>query len=69
MLAIVITMVVILLIAGCVVVYAAYPHRGEDIPHAPWLSDAMTRSNEKVTEKLTALDDSLAAKIDERRDS
>jgi hypothetical protein len=29
----------------------------------------MTRSNEKVTEKLTALDDSLAAKIDERRDS
>ncbi len=35
MLAIVITMVVILLIAGCVVVYAAYPHRGEDIPERP----------------------------------
>lgn len=44
MLAIVITMVVILLIAGCVVVYAAYPHRGEEVPGAPWLGDAMTKA-------------------------
>jgi hypothetical protein len=62
-------LLVTLALAGLVTLYVAYPHRGEDIPHAPWLSDAMTRSNEKVTEKLTALDDSLAAKIDERRDS
>ena len=58
----------ILVLAGLITLYAAYPHRGEDIPHAEWLSDAMSRSNEKVTEKLTALDDSLAAKLDERRD-
>jgi hypothetical protein len=62
-------LLVTLALAGLVTLYVAYPHRGEDIPHAPWLSDAMTRSNEKVTEKLPALDDSLAAKIDERRDS
>ncbi len=48
MLAIVITMVVILLIAGCVVVYAAYPHRGEEIPGAPWLGDAMTRAADAI---------------------
>ena len=57
----------ILALAGLITLYVAYPHRGEDIPHAGWLSDAMTRSNRKVSEKLSALDDSLAAKIDEKR--
>jgi hypothetical protein len=47
-LAIVITMLVILLIAGCVVVYVAYPHRGEEIPGAPWLGDAMTRAADAI---------------------
>jgi len=57
----------ILALAGLITLYVAYPHRGEDIPHAGWLSDAMSRFNQKVSEKLEALDDSLAAKIDERR--
>ena len=48
MLAIVITMLVILLIAGCVVVYAAYPHRGEDVPGAPWLGDAMAKAADAI---------------------
>ena len=36
-------MVLILVTAGAVVVYVAYPHRGEDVPGAPWLGDAMQR--------------------------
>jgi hypothetical protein len=40
---IVISMVVILVIAGLVVAYVAFPHRGEEIPAAPWLGDMMRR--------------------------
>jgi hypothetical protein len=40
---IVVAMVVIVLLAGVVVVYVAYPHRGEDIPGAPWLGRLMHR--------------------------
>jgi len=42
--AIVIAMLVIVALAAAVVVYVAFPHRGEDLPAAPWLSDAMTRA-------------------------
>ncbi len=38
----------ILLVAGVVVVYVAFPHRGEDIPGAPWLGDAMNRAADAV---------------------
>ncbi len=41
MLSIVLTMLVILVIAGLVVVYVAFPHRGEEVPHAPWVGEAM----------------------------
>jgi hypothetical protein len=43
MLVIAVLMLVILVIAGAVVMYVAYPHRGEDVPGAPWLGDAMKR--------------------------
>jgi hypothetical protein len=43
MLVIALLMLVTLVIAGVVVVYVAYPHRGEDVPGAPWLGDAMKR--------------------------
>jgi hypothetical protein len=36
-------MIAIVVIAGLVVVYVAYPHRGEDVPHAPWVGEAMRR--------------------------
>lgn len=45
---IVLMMLGILLVAGVVVVYAAFPHRGEDIPGAPWLGDAMNRAADAV---------------------
>jgi hypothetical protein len=43
---IVVTMLVVLVVAGLVVVYVAFPHRGEQIPAAPWLGEAMTRAVE-----------------------
>jgi uncharacterized membrane protein len=43
---IVVVMVLILVLAGLVVLYVAYPHRGEEIPAAPWLGEAMTRAVE-----------------------
>lgn len=48
MLAIVITMLAILFLAGCVVVYVAFPHRGVDIPAAPWLGDAMAKAADAI---------------------
>jgi hypothetical protein len=33
----------ILLLAGLVVIYVAYPHRGEDVPNAPWVGDALRK--------------------------
>jgi hypothetical protein len=30
-----------LVLAGLVVVYVAYPHRGHDVPAAPWMSRFM----------------------------
>ena len=44
MLSIVISMVVIVLLAGLVVTFVAFPHRGEDVPGASWLGDSMTRA-------------------------
>ncbi len=40
---IVVSMVVIVLVAGVVAVYVAFPHRGEDLPGAPWLGRLMRR--------------------------
>ncbi|MGB0098862.1 MAG: hypothetical protein WBP61_01150 [Nocardioides sp.] len=44
MLFVVIAMLVALVVAALVVVYVAYPHRGEQMPAFPWLGDAMTRA-------------------------
>ena len=46
MLTVVIVMVLILVVAGLVTAYVAYPHRGEQMPAAPWLGDAMARAAE-----------------------
>jgi hypothetical protein len=48
LLTIVLLMVMILLVSGIVVVYAAFPARGEDIPGVPWLGDAMSRAADAV---------------------
>jgi len=48
-----IAMLVILVVSGLVVAYVAYPHRGEEMPHAPWLGDAMN----KATDAMPTLDE------------
>lgn len=44
MLAIILTMLVIVVVAGLVLAYVAFPHRGEELPAAPWLGEAMARA-------------------------
>ena len=44
----VVAMLVILVLAGLVVLYVAFPHRGEDVPHTPWVGDAMRRGVHKL---------------------
>jgi hypothetical protein len=36
-------MLISLVVAALVLVYVAFPHRGHDLPAAPWVSDAMRR--------------------------
>lgn len=40
---ILLAMLGIVLLACLVVVYVAYPHRGQDVPNAPWVGHAMTK--------------------------
>lgn len=44
MLFIVIAMLTSLVVAGLVVLYVAYPHRGETMPAVPWLGDALGKA-------------------------
>ncbi|HEU4568652.1 MAG TPA: hypothetical protein VFR99_11510 [Marmoricola sp.] len=39
----VVVIIAALLLSGVVMAYVAYPHRGEELPHAPWLGEAMKR--------------------------
>jgi hypothetical protein len=41
-------MLVILALAGVVVLYVAFPHRGEEVPAAPWLGDALRKGVESA---------------------
>ncbi|MGH3499586.1 MAG: hypothetical protein ACRDQA_01595, partial [Nocardioidaceae bacterium] len=50
MLFIVIALVVVVALAALVTAFVAYPNRGEPIPHAAWLSDAMTRARDRIVE-------------------
>lgn len=48
LLVIVVAMLACLAIAGLVVAYVAYPHRGQQMPRTPWLGDALARTVEKA---------------------
>ena len=43
MVAILLAMLGIVVLAGLVVLYVAYPHRGQAVPNAPWLGEAMRK--------------------------
>ncbi|KRC46175.1 MULTISPECIES: hypothetical protein [unclassified Nocardioides] len=44
MLFVVLAILLSLALSGVVVLYVAYPHRGEQVPGVPWLGDAMARA-------------------------
>ena len=46
-------MIVILVVSVLVVAYVAFPHRDKEMPHAPWLGDAMN----KATDAMPTLDE------------
>lgn len=48
MLAVFLTMFAIVALAGFVVLYVAFPHRGHDVPRAGWLGDAMRQGVDKM---------------------
>lgn len=50
---VVVSMLLVVLVAGAVVAYVAYPHRGEEMPYVPQLGAAM----EKAVDALPTLDD------------
>jgi hypothetical protein len=41
-------MLVIVLLACLVVVYVAFPHRGQDVPNLPWVGRAMRRGVDRL---------------------
>ncbi len=47
MLLICLALLAVLVVAGLVTAFVAFPHRGHDIPHAMWLSDAMAKASQK----------------------
>jgi hypothetical protein len=58
---ILLAMLGIVLLAGLVVVYIAYPHRGQDVPKAAWIGTAMR----KGVDRLPTLDNQ-ARRADEQ---
>jgi len=62
-LSIVLAMLAILALAGAVVLYVAYPHRGAEVPHTPWVGDAMR----KGVDALPTLDNQRAREEQEAR--
>lgn len=64
MLLIAIVMLVILAVCGVLVAYVAVPHRGEELPAAPWLGDAMA----KAADVLPTIDPEPAAESDDSDD-
>ena len=48
MLTILFAMLLVLVLAGAVVAYVAFPHRGQLVPGAPWLGEAMFTARRRL---------------------
>ena len=48
MLFVIVTMSLILLLAGLVAAYAAFTHRGVQVPAVPWVGEALDRAVSRV---------------------
>lgn len=44
MLTVLVAMVLVMGVAGLVLVYVAYPHRGQEVPHVPQVGRALNRA-------------------------
>lgn len=44
MISVLVFMLLALMVAGLVLVYVAFPHRGEDVPHVPRVGRLMNRA-------------------------
>jgi hypothetical protein len=65
MLFLVVAMLVVLVLAGLVVFYVAFPHRGEDVPYLGWLGRLLRHGVDTVpTLDNTADPDDRAAEED-----
>ncbi len=42
------SMVLILLMAGAVALFVAFPRRGREVPHAAWAGDALQRAVDRL---------------------
>jgi hypothetical protein len=58
----------ILLVAGAVVVYVAFPHRGEEVPGAPWLGEAVKRGVDTVGDVIEGAGERLDERLTDRSD-
>jgi hypothetical protein len=61
-LTIALVMLVIIVVAGLVVVYVAYPHRGEEVPAVPWVGTALR----KGVDALPTLDEEHSDRVTSR---
>lgn len=66
MISVLLAMLGIVALAGLVVLYVAYPHRGQDVPNAAWVGDVMR----KGVDRLPTLDNrsDTGARPDPQRD-
>jgi hypothetical protein len=65
---VVVVMALILVLAGLVVAYVAYPHRGEEMPAAPWLGEAMAKAVEAAPTLDPEGDERRAVAADDHHD-
>ncbi|MBB6626580.1 hypothetical protein H5V45_04505 [Nocardioides sp. KIGAM211] len=69
MLTIALVMLVIVVLAVLVVTYVAFPHRGEEVPAAPWLGDAMAKAAEAAPTLPTEGDEVHGREVAERQEA
>lgn len=61
----VVAMLAVLVLAGLVVLYVAFPHRGEDVPYAGWLGRLLRKGVETAPTLDNTADDAEAAQTAE----
>jgi hypothetical protein len=61
----VVAMLVVLVLAGLVVLYVAFPHRGEDVPYAGWLGRLLAKGVDTAPTLDNTADDAATERHDD----